>query len=117
YAKHDSSSLEKASRILEELSSGIDKSIEKYQGTQVYEKALLDLQSKDDFKGTYSDSESVRDQTPKQETTLQKSSDKVFNDIVTFQKESVKANQEDLDNQKKLQEALRSNQPGFIPKI
>lgn len=117
YSKQDAASLEKAARILEEMSSGIDKSIEKYQGTKTYEKALIELQSKDDFKSTYADSERMRNQYAKQEVGGQDALDTAFVDLVKFQKESVKANASDLSDQEKLQQALLSGQQGFIPKI
>lgn len=118
YEKQDAASLEKASKILEKLSNGIDKSIEKYHGTEIYEKALLQLQSKDDFKKTYSDSKQVKDQVlNSKNAAVQSSVNGDFEDLVQFQKDSVRANQSDLSNQRQLQEALQSAQSGFVPKI
>src|SRR4051812_23011094 len=45
YSKRDSNSLDRAARILEKLSAGIDQEIEPFKGTQVYDEALLRAQS------------------------------------------------------------------------
>ena len=103
YGKRDADYLEKSSRNLEQLSAGIDRSIEKYQGTAVFEKALLKLQSEGlDHQG--SDKTSSENEKSKQH-------------FESFQSESVKANLSDLTDQQKLAEALRSAEQGFIPKI
>lgn len=114
YKKQDAASLENASKILEKMSAGIDKSIEKYKGTEIFDKALLDLQSKDDFKKTYAESKEIRDLV--HDPTM-RASQKNFDDSVKFQKESVRANQSDIVDQKQLQQDLKSAQPGFVPKL
>lgn len=117
YKKVDSRSIEKATEILQQLALGLDKSIEKYQGTEIYEKALLDLQSKDDFQRTYRESQKLRELAPRRGGEDQVATEKFFEELIQFQKESVKANQSDLGEQKELQDALVSAQPGFVPKI
>ncbi len=116
-SKRDAASLEKASKVLEDLSSGIEKSIEKYQGTQAHQQALLALQSKNDYEKTYSDAKTVRERTVQTGTFDQELRRNEFEDLIQFQKESVRANQSDMTNQRRLEEALRAAQPGFIPKI
>lgn len=101
YGKRDSDYLERSSRVLDKLSAGVERSIEKYQGTAIYEKALLKLQSDD------------LGHQKQAKPTLENSQQR----FETFQAESVKANLSDLTDQQKLSEALRASEPGFVPKI
>ncbi|MCB0361880.1 MAG: hypothetical protein KDD35_04125 [Bdellovibrionales bacterium] len=119
YNKKDSATLDRAGVMLQRLSSGIDQSIEKFQGTESYSKALLELQSKDDFKKTYSDSFEMRESIGLMDSKSdQKALDKdEFKDVVDFQKNSVEANSKDLNRQLVLQKALQSAQPGLIAKM
>lgn len=114
YKKEDAAALDKANKILEKMSSGIDKSLKKYQGTEIYEKALLDSQSKQDFKKTYSDAKEVRSEMP---TQLLQKSQQHFDELTQFQKDSVRANQTDLARQKQLEQDLEKAEPGFVPKL
>jgi hypothetical protein len=105
YSKEDAAALDKASKILEKLSSGINESIEKYQGTDVYGKALLQMQSealKEDAAKSAS-SRAPRDPDPER--------------LKKFQNKSLEANLLDLNEQKKLEGALRTAPQGFIPKL
>lgn len=119
YEKRDSESIQNVSVMLQRLSTGIDESIEKFQGTEAFSKALLELQSKSDFKKTYSDSMEIRERNrPAIEKNGQEASVKNdFDDVVAFQKRSVQANNSDLSRQSVLQKALQSAQPGLVPKI
>jgi hypothetical protein len=108
YSKQDTASLEKAAAILEKLSAGIDKSIKKYQGTKAYEKALLEIQSKDDFERPQYDARRPDAKDPHS---------KAFDNFIKFQHQSVSANLSDLSNQEKLEQALQSAEQGFVPKI
>lgn len=110
--EHDSESLKKASDILEKMSSGIDKSIKKYENTEVYNKALLELQSKNDFEKTYGELQELK----KQQLSTPESK-KAFDDTVQFQKNSVKANQADLEQQADIEKVLQTAEQGFIPKL
>ncbi len=92
--KRDAESLDKAARVLEQLSSGINRSIQEYQGTEVYNQALLKLQT-----------DSLGKQIPEKGR------------LERFQKESVAANLADLEAQQKLAEGLRSAEHGFVPKL
>lgn len=107
YGQRDSDSLEKASKILNELHAGMDRSIEKYQGTKTYQKALMKLQSQDDFKRTYSDAAEQR----------QRRSQPADLNQIEFQKQSVLANQEDLAKLEDLERTLKSAEQGLVPKI
>lgn len=109
-------SLSKSSEALQQLSEGINQSVKQYQGTQVYEEALIQLQKMNDFEKTYIDSKKVRSYLPKN-YIQSKNNQKQFNDLMVFQKNSVKANQSDLKYQKKLMHSLKSAKPGFISKI
>jgi hypothetical protein len=102
YSKHDTESLERAAKILDRLSQGIDQSIEKYQGTPIYEKALLQMQA---------------EAAKQKEAPTPESPEKTNERFARFQSESLKANLADLDNQRKLGEALKTAGPGFVPKI
>jgi hypothetical protein len=102
YEKHDTESLEKAAKILDRLTAGLDDSIEKYQGTPVYEQALLQAQT-----------ESARAREAPTPEPPQKTTERFLH----FQSDSLKANRADLDNQRKLDEALKTAGPGFVPKI
>lgn len=119
YEKRDSESIKNVSVMLQRLSSGIDESIEKFQGTEAFSKALIDLQSKSDFKKTYSDSMEIRERNrPAIEKNGQGTSVKNdFDDVISFQKRSVQANNSDLSRQSVLQKALQTAQPGLVPKI
>ncbi|MCB9024814.1 MAG: hypothetical protein H6625_00725 [Bdellovibrionaceae bacterium] len=119
YSKQDTASLNSASHILKNLSEGIDKTIEKYQGTDTYEKALLELQLKDDFKNNYSDAQELRKNLPrnKNETASDKSKNDIFVDAIKFQKKSVQANESDFKQRKALQKELIVAPPGLIPKL
>lgn len=113
YSKQDAISLDNASQILNKLSSGINQSIEKYRGTETYEKALLELHKKNNFKNTFADSQELR-----QNLDISKNANKqTYNDSIKFQKESVRANESDLKQRSELQAALITAQPGLIPKI
>lgn len=117
-SKTNSSDLNKASKALNNLSLDIDKSIVQYQGTDVYEKALLKIQNKDDYKNTFSDSSQVKQKLPihgNDEVTL--SIEENFKDRVNFQRKTVKANENDLINQNRLRQVLTESGPGFVPKI
>ena len=103
YGKRDAEYLEKSSRVLEKLSAGIDRSIEKYQGTAIYEKALLKLQSED----------LGNQKAGKPALDIEKSKQH----FESFQSESIKANLSDLTDQQKLSESLRTAEQGFVPKI
>ncbi len=105
HSQRDSASLEKASKILGELASGINQSIEKYQGSKAYEMALLQFQ----LEGLEEKSSDLEQATQKQSKKSER--------FMKFQNESVQANLSDLDQQKKLEAALRSTDPGFIPKL
>lgn len=117
YKKQDEASLNKANEILEKLTMGIDESIEKYQGSEAYEKALLDVQAKDDFKNTYSESKKLRDQSPKKDVATEMENKKAFDENIQFQKDSVRANQTDLKYQQQMQQDLQTAGPGFVPKL
>lgn len=108
YSQQDATSLERASRVLDKLSAGLDKSIEKYQGTKVYEQALLELQSTD-----RSDEYGPASRRPISGDLANKSAEK----FARFQKESLNANLSELKNQEGLAQALRTADQGFIPKL
>ena len=86
--QRDGDTLNRAMLALNKISQGVDRSIEKYQGTQAYEQALLMVQSQTQ---------------PAQ--------------FDRFQKASGNASHEDLDLQEKLNKALLTAEPGFVPKI
>ncbi|MBX3023010.1 MAG: hypothetical protein KF799_15145 [Bdellovibrionales bacterium] len=99
YSQRDSQALEKAARLLQEMSNGIDKSIEGYKGTRVYEQALLQMQAQD------------------QSAPSEKDRAKIIERVSRFRAQSLKANQSDLQAQEKLEQALQTAAPGFIPKL
>lgn len=105
YSKKDVASLETASQSLEKLSSGIGASIEKYQGTKAYEKALLQLQTE------------TQEENQKQHDSEVEPRSKDSERLLKFQDQSVKANLADLEAQQKLEGALNTAGQGFIPKI
>lgn len=107
YGQRDSQALERASKVLSEIHAGMDKSIEKYQGTKIYQKALIKLQSQDDFKRTYSDAAEQRKRRSQPADAGQ----------IEFQKQSVLANQEDLAKLEELERTLKSAEQGLVPKI
>ncbi len=113
-SKHDTASLEKINGILNKLSAGIDTSLEKYRGTDAYQKAMLELQSNNDFQKVYSDPKDLRESSG--HPALEESSEQ-FDKIMSFQKESVRANQGDLENQTQLETALQKAEAGFVPKL
>jgi hypothetical protein len=78
---------------------------------------LLDLQSKDDYKKTYSQSKKLRDQTPELDSANEMESKKALAEDIQFQKNSVTANQTDLKYQQQLQKDLQTAEPGFVPKL
>jgi hypothetical protein len=92
-SNQDAKSLDAASHSLEKLTAGLEKSVAQFQGTKEYQDALLQLQS---------DAGSKLKPDERQER---------------FQKESVRANLVDLDEVKKLSSALKTAEPGFVPKI
>lgn len=98
-SKQDTKSLEKASQILDQLSQGIDRSIEQFQGTPAYEKALLQIQS-----------DRLAEEKKKNDLSKNK-------DFQKYQNDSWQANQSDLDQQQKIETALRSAEPAFVPKL
>lgn len=112
--KYDAATLDKATRILERMSLGIDKSIEAYKGTAVYESAILKLQAQNDYAKTYKDFQNVGSGKTNVSSSA---SGQAINDLVQFQKDSVRANLSDLHRQEKLHSALQSAEPGFVPKI
>lgn len=115
--------LERAARILESISLGIDKSIEPYQGTKLFTEALVKSQASDEFLRTYADVKTLNELNPKisekdkTQNLKQSAEDELFKELIFFQKESVKANDEDLKNQAKLRAALNTAPPGFMDKI
>jgi hypothetical protein len=112
YTKQDSSALEKAGKLLESLTAGINQTLAQYQSTEAYQKALVELQSKDSFGSTYSNAKKLNDSLPEE---IQDKGE--FKNLIEFQKQTVQANQVDVSNQAALQEALKTAQPGFIPKL
>ncbi|MCB0357000.1 MAG: hypothetical protein KDD40_08340 [Bdellovibrionales bacterium] len=116
YSQQDALALDKATKILTEMSEGINKSIEPYKGTEVYNQALLELQQKNEFENVYWDSQRIRESIPLKNKNI-RSNEKHFVDLVQFQKESVKANREDLSHQSQLEKALGTAQLGFIPRL
>lgn len=121
YQQQDGANLARASQILEKLTDGLDRSIRQYEGTKAYADALVELQKDNDYALTYSDSSRVRSQLPGRQgpksLAAKNLSERDYESIVKFQKESVKANESDLDQQQKLEQALSVGQAGFVPKI
>jgi len=118
-SKSDADSLKKASAILDRMSKGIEKSIDAYQGTAAYDQALLEIQKKNEFARSFKDTEAVRKRIPKDrsESGSQDELDAAFEELKRFQRESVNANDRDIEHQAKLQKALSEADPGFVPKI
>lgn len=117
YKKQDSQSLENLISLLNGLSKGLDQSIEKYKGTEIYQKALIESQVKDDYQRTYKDSQVLVQQHPSKITDK---SDKEFIDIIgikEFQKKSVKANRADLVQQQNIQKIINNSSPVFLQKV
>lgn len=121
----DTQILERAATVLEKISTGIDKSIEPYQGTELFTQALIQSQSSDDFSRTFSDVKTLNKLSAELESQAKIKNPKekgndlesVIGDIAKFQKESVKANSEDLENQSKLRNTINTAPPGFIEKV
>jgi len=118
--KQDADYVERAYLILERLSAGIDKTIESHKGTQVYTDALLKLQSNENSKNTYSDSQAVRLEAAKiinSSVNNKQDFGQSLEGFIEFQKKSVEANNSDLIDQGNLRRALSTSEPGFVPKI
>jgi hypothetical protein len=86
--QRDGDTLNRAMLALNKLSQGVDRSIEQYQGTEAYQQALLMVQSQ--------------------------SRPEHFD---RFQNAAESAARADLDAQEKLNKALLTAEPGFVPKI
>lgn len=86
--QRDEDSLRRAVIALDKLSQGLDRSLEKYQGTKVYEQAqaMLESQSRP-------------------------------NHDAAFRSAAIAANREELAQQLELSQALKSAEAGFVPKI
>lgn len=116
----DTQTLERATAALEKISAGIDKSIKPYQGTKLFTQALVQSQSGDDFSRTFSDVQALNKLSAQLESQdkekNQKQLEGLIKDIVQFQKESVKANSEDLSNQKNLEKPLIQRHRGLLKK-
>lgn len=105
FSKQDSASMADASRMLQSLALGIGRSIQPYQGTKTYEQALLKLQAEDAGSGSEPEKNSPEAKKRRAER------------ISNFQAQNLSANRADLENQNKLETALRTAEPGFVPKI
>ena len=118
-ARQDTHSLDRAARILEDLSEGIDRSIEGYEGTRVYSQALIRLQAEGDSERTFSDSQALRKRAMDLNSpqVAEELGDKPFSNFVEFQRQAVRANQLDLKAQEELEALLHGAPPGFVPKI
>lgn len=101
--RHDSELLEKSAHSLKQLSSGLDRSVEKFRGTAIYEQALLKMQSEDLAIKNSNEREADLNQLKRR--------------FERFQSESIKANLSDLTDQQKISESLRSAEPGFVSKL
>jgi hypothetical protein len=86
--QRDGDTLNRAMLALNKLAQGVDRSIEKYQGTEAYQQALLMVQSQGQ---------------PEH--------------FDRFQRATESAARADLDAQEKLNKALLTAEPGFVPKI
>lgn len=86
--QRDEDSLRRAVIALDKLSQGLDRSLEKYQGTKVYEhaQAMLQSQARPNHDGA-------------------------------FRSAAMAANQEELAQQLELSQALKNAEAGFVPKI
>lgn len=84
----DEDSLRRAALALDKLSLGLDRSIDKYQGTKVYQEAMAMAQAQ---------------LKPNHDTT--------------FQAAVQATNREELAEQYALTQALQTAEPGFVPKL
>ncbi len=118
-SRQDSDSLHRAQQILESLSEGLDQSIQEYQGSPLYHKALLEMQKEEGFVRTFEDGRRVRQWTAERGSVGigEELAEAEFDNFVQFQKQSVLANEEDLRTQMRLQELLAVAPPAVVPKI
>jgi hypothetical protein len=113
YGKKDSDSMDRVRASLGQLTAGLNQTVEKFKGSKAYNQALLELQKKQEYQNTFKDSENVRTQIPAES---QKPPENIA-DGIQFQKQSVQGNEADFQQQNKIQAALSTAQPGFIPKL
>ena len=94
--KRDADTLDQASKILEKMSAGLGQSISQFQGTPIYEQALLKLQQENKQKLTPAAAGARFDE---------------------FQKQARDANLSDLKQQQEISKALQTAGPAFVPKL
>ncbi|PIT99305.1 MAG: hypothetical protein COT74_09885 [Bdellovibrionales bacterium CG10_big_fil_rev_8_21_14_0_10_45_34] len=116
-SKLSSSQLDGIDRSLGRLSSGVDRSLEKVQGTALYEKAMLEVQSNNSFKNTFTEAKQLKEVIDADPRGRDDEAQMKTGDFINFQKSGVLANQDDLARQKMLEQALNSAEPGFVPKV
>lgn len=105
-SKADVRASEQAAHVLDQLSRGLDRSIEQFKGTRAYERALLELQSQRTADRAKDESKDPREREKKNAETFDQ-----------FQQQTLEANRNDLADQEKLEQALHTAEPGFVPKI
>lgn len=115
YSKNDSASLEKAVLLLEKMNAGLDQTISSFEGTETYDRALVEIQSKEKFFDNYSDREKLVEEISAQ--IGKKGMDELSADRIDFQKKTVQANRADHQRQKILKEELKTAEPGLVDKI
>lgn len=95
----DADAIVRTARLLENLSAGLDRSIEAFKGTDAYAQALLRMQTESaqklGFQQPTADEKRLRD----------------------FQQQTISANRDDLEDQRRLAERLSAAEPGFVPKL
>jgi len=101
-SKADVKAGERAAQVLDQLASGLDRSIEQFKGTRAYEQALLQVQA---------------DRAKPAEKNPREKEKKDSEDYDRFQRETLNANKNDLADQEKLEQALQTAEPGFVPKL
>lgn len=107
-ARRDSSSLEKAAGVLDQMSKGLDQQIKPLQGTAVYSQAILKLQDEQNGAAKFG---AMARPGESEEQALSRQN------FFQVQQQSHKADLDDLSTQDKLSQALVNAQPGFVPKI
>ena len=115
--KKDTKTLERVAATLDQINYDLDQSLEQYRGTDVYNKALIQSQKMNDFKSVYEEGQKLREMQSLMSHNIEENNVKNYKNIIQFQKDTVKANQEDLKDQKELEDALLTAKMGFIPKI
>jgi hypothetical protein len=107
-ARQDSSSLDRAAGVLDQLAKGIDQQIQPLQGTSAYNQAILKLQAEK------SGATQVGAAAQPRETEEQAQSRQNLNQL---QQQSQRANLDDLTRHEQISQALIKAQPGFVPKL